>query len=265
MTGANPFLGAQEALYGGSDRLAQRTTALHAAKVRGRPVAEVISELVDPGGTRGIVVDVGCGRGSTTAHLARSWNPRSLTALDRSPALLAAARRRLPPEAQASLVCADFHALPLAESSVDVVVAAFCLYHSPHPRQVVAEFARCLRRGGQAVLVTKSADSYRELDELVAAAGLDPHAPQRRSLYETFHSGNAAATVAAHLDVCAVVDHQHVFGFRDAEHTARYLTTTPKYALTSDQAAVADRLRPLIGQTGVTATSTVSYLVARRR
>ena len=40
----------------------------------------------------------------------------------------------------------------------------------------VAEIARCLRPGGVAVLVTKSLDSYAELDHLVQAANLDPDA-----------------------------------------------------------------------------------------
>ncbi|MBB5158206.1 class I SAM-dependent methyltransferase [Saccharopolyspora phatthalungensis] len=261
----NPFLNGQQELYGTSQRLARRTGALHGAKIQGRPVPEVISELPDPERARATVIDVGCGRGSTTAHLAQRWNPVLLAGIDLSHALLVDARRRLPQQARARFLRADFHALPLAEASVDVVVAAFCLYHAPQPQRVIVEFARCLRPGGQAVLVTKSADSYRELDELVTAAGLDPHATRRPSLYETFHSGNAEHITTHHLAVLKTVNHQHVFRFRDAAHTARYLTTTPKYDLGADEQAITTALRPLVGQSRVTATSTVTYVLAERR
>ncbi|MDR7303876.1 class I SAM-dependent methyltransferase [Haloactinomyces albus] len=264
-TDANPFLDRERTrgeLYGSSGRLVQRTGALHSAKSRGQPVAEVITELViGVGGDT--VLDVGCGRGSTTAQLAQRWAPRCLIGFDQSAALLAQARCRLPADARARFLRADFHALPVCEASVDIVVAAFCLYHAPQPDQVVAEFARCLRPGGLAILVTKSADSYRELDELVAVAGLDRHATTRPSLYQTFHSTNAEHVTARHLMVRRVVHHKHEFHFADAEHVARYITTTPKYALAEgDPHAVADRLRPVLGETGVSTSSTVSYLVA---
>ncbi len=263
----NPFLETAElrhGLYGDSSRLARRTGALHAAKIRGRPVPEVLTELVPTGHDAGVVADVGCGRGSTTAYLAQHWAAATVTGFDQSSALLAEARRRLPAGIRAEFVCADFHTLPLQTSNVDVVVAAFCLYHAPDPGRVVAEFTRCLRPGGLAVLVTKSADSYQELDELVAAAGLDQHAPNRRSLYETFHSDNAEQIVANHLVVHEVLHHRHVFHYRDAEHAAHYLTTTPKYVLPPKQAVV-EALEPLLDTTGVATTSTVSYLVAKRR
>lgn len=64
-----PVLGAAANVVWPRRAVGQRTNALHAAKVRGRPAAEVINELADRELARGIVVDVDCGRGSTTAHL----------------------------------------------------------------------------------------------------------------------------------------------------------------------------------------------------
>ncbi len=49
---------------------------------------------------------------------------------------------------------------------------------------MIDEITRCLRPGGTAILATKSADSYRELDQLVAASGLDPAALSRPGLYQ---------------------------------------------------------------------------------
>ncbi|MGH8883765.1 MAG: class I SAM-dependent methyltransferase [Egibacteraceae bacterium] len=179
----NPFLdpamvGGQ--LYATADRLARRTGALHRAKVAGRHAAQVIAELAMstmPSRPWLTAVDVGCGRGTTTRVLADQLRPAQLIALDVSPAVLAAARVRLARYGPVRFVCADFHRLPLGDASCHLVVAAFCLYHSRQPAVVVAEIARCLMPWGAAILVTKSADSYRKLDELVAASGLD-HRPQ---------------------------------------------------------------------------------------
>jgi SAM-dependent methyltransferase len=96
--------------------------------------------------------------------LGRRFPDARIAAVDLSAALLTAAR------------------LPLADRACDLIVAAFCLYHSPEPASVIAEIARCLTRDGTAVIAVKSADSYRELDRLVAASGLDPAAESRPSL-----------------------------------------------------------------------------------
>src|SRR5436190_21370606 len=129
-------------------------------------------------------------------------------------------------------MCADFHRLPLPGDSVDVAIAAFCLYHSLRPADVVAEIARCLAPGGRAVLVTKSADSYQEIDQLIAASGrLDLEAAGRPSLYATFHSGNAANTTAAAMLVLQTQHQQQVFRFQHLDHFADYVATSPKYTL----------------------------------
>ncbi len=264
----NPFLDAariRHEFYGQPSRLAQRTGALRAAKTAGRPVADVIAEQAADAAT-GTVLDVGCGRGSTTAHLARAWVPRLLVDLDQSHALLAEAHRRVGTEARARFVCADFHALPLPAGSVDLTVAAFCLYHSTTPERVIGEFACCLRPGGRAILVTKSADSYRALDHLVAAAELDPRALSRPSLYESFHSGNAAAIAATHLTVARVQHDEQQFQFTTAEHLVRYLTTSPKYEFppSCTEQDIAARLRRVLGSGGLSTSSIVSYVVAER-
>jgi ubiquinone/menaquinone biosynthesis C-methylase UbiE len=216
-----------------------------------------------------LVCDIGCGRGTATLALAERLAPRQLIALDRSPALLAAVRDRAGRAGRTvETVCADFHQLPLPTGGVDVAVAAFCLYHSPRPEQVVAEIARCLGPGGHAVLVTKSADSYREIDQLITDTGLDPDAARRHSLYTSFHSAIAAEITATRLRVVQVVHQQHVFQFAGLEHLATYLTTTPKYQLpehlSGDAAALAAELRRCAPDEPVIATSTVTYVTAAR-
>jgi len=262
----NPFLDQPtvDGLYADAGRLTQRTNALRTAKIAGADAAETICGLLDGGiSADSVVADVGCGRGSTTLALAHRFRLRRLIAFDASQALLrAAAGRFAAAGVSAQTIQGDFHRLPFAVSALDAVVAAFCLYHTPSPRQVIGEIARCLRSSSLAVLVTKSADSYADLDDIVAESGLDPHAHGRPSLYSSFHSGNMQSLAATYLKVVRMVEQRHLFRFNDFTHLAAYLSTTPRYRINSDASAIAAKLRAWRPDTPVMMSSTVSYLVA---
>jgi SAM-dependent methyltransferase len=216
------------------------------------------------------VADIGCGRGTTTVRLARQYPIATIIAVDQSPALLAVVADRIGSQnRELRLVEADFHELPDAVCDIDIAVAAFCLYHSPHPEKALAEIARCLAPGGSLIVTTKSADSYHEIDATIAASGLDPRATGRASLYQSFHSDNAeAALAAAGLIRHTRFDELHRFRFADADHLAEYIATYPKYQLppelTTNPAALATALRARLPSTAVTTTSTVTYFVAAR-
>ncbi|MEO3810748.1 class I SAM-dependent methyltransferase [Sphaerisporangium sp. B11E5] len=259
-------------LYRDSRRLAARTSALHSAKTAGRPVADVIAELAARHLTTpqtALITDIGCGRGTTSRVLTEQLRPRRLLAIDASPAMLAAARARAARHALIAFVQADFRELPLRDASCDLAVAAFCLYHAPDPRLAVAEIARVLTPDGTAILVTKSANSYRALDELVAAAGLDPIATKRPSLYAAAHSGNLATLTTPFLHVRQVQHEVHRFTFTGADHLADYLATSPKYdlppGLLGNPGAIATALRAARADEQLETTSTVTYLIATGR
>ncbi|MFG1706485.1 class I SAM-dependent methyltransferase [Nonomuraea sp. M3C6] len=263
---ANPFLDPdciRDALYGDAARIAQRTSALRRAKISGRHPATVIADLASAG-PRGTVVDIGCGRGTSTLALARRLAPPRLIAFDQSAALLADAEHRLAGHAGVEFLQGDFHAIGLADASAMVIVAAFCLYHSPHPATAIAEIARCLVPGGMSITVTKSADSYQTLSEVIATSGLDLDAGNRPSLYETFHSDNQADIVATSLHVQQVIHDEHHFRFADADHIAAYAATTPRFQLPGTPAEIAGQLKTTIGNGPLETTSTVTYVVATR-
>lgn len=257
-------------LYATAGRLAQRTTALHTAKISGDDATTTIVNLAEQSAPHAeVVCDIGCGRGTTTLRLADRLAPARLIALDQSQALLDTVRQRLTQAGHpVETMCADFHHLPLPEASIALTVAAFCLYHSSHPEQILAEIARCLQPGGHAVLVTKSADSYHEIGQLITDTGLDPHATSRPSLYQTFHSATAPEITATALRVERLVHEQHVFRFAGLDHIASYVATSPKYQLPEDlvgqAGALADELRRRIPDRPVIATSTVTYVMAVR-
>jgi SAM-dependent methyltransferase len=64
---------------------------------------------------------------------------------------------------------ADVQALPFADGSFDVAVAAWMLYHVPDLDRAVSELARVLRPGGRLVALTNSAFHLQELRDLVGS------------------------------------------------------------------------------------------------
>ncbi|MFI0743280.1 class I SAM-dependent methyltransferase [Streptomyces sp. NPDC021100] len=277
MSATNPFLdpARQPELYGHASRLVGRSNALMRAKTSGRPVPDTIAELVrdhhERPGRLGLALDLGCGRGTSTLTLARELRPSLVVGLDAAPALLELARRRSRrvPGLPVSFLQGDFHQLPVPAGSCDVIVAAFCLYHSPRPQAVIADIDRVLAPDGLAVLVTKGLDSYREMDQLVAAGGLDARAEQHESLYASAHSGNLARLAATSLDVLAAEDEEHAFTFDGHDHLADYLATSPKYHLSpglyGNPSAIAAALHTFLPDRPFTTSSLVTFVVARPR
>lgn len=265
-------------LYADQTRVMRRSRALLDAKIAGRHVGELIAELLhtttpDLTTEPAVIADIGCGTGHPTRTLAQRFPHARLLAIDASAPMLTAARTHLRDHLatdahRITYLRADFHHLPLTDAAYHAAVAAFCLYHSPHPDRAITEIARCLIPGGGAVLVTKSADSYHELDDLIAATGLDPNAPHRPSLYETADSTRLPELTASALTVETVLHDRHVFQFRDAHHLAEYLITVPKHQLPKPLRtapdALADELRRRRGDGPVTTTSTITCIVARR-
>lgn len=91
MNEPNPFLDPdrQRELYGHASRLSGRTSALMRAKTAGRPVPETIVSLVQTRHARpgrlGVVLDIGCGRGTSSLVIAEQLRPQRVVGLDAAP------------------------------------------------------------------------------------------------------------------------------------------------------------------------------------
>jgi SAM-dependent methyltransferase len=94
-----------------------------------------------------LVLDAACGTGRYSQYLAERGH--RVVGVDRSPAMLAKAREKLP---ESDFREGDLEALPLASGSVEAAVCALALVHLPEVGRAVAELARVVRPGGRVIL-----------------------------------------------------------------------------------------------------------------
>jgi ubiquinone/menaquinone biosynthesis C-methylase UbiE len=103
------------------------------------------------------VLDVGCGTGVLLERIVERYPGTRATGVDLSSAMLAQARRRLPP--QVTLEVADAEALPFPAESFDLVMSVSSFHFWPEPKLALAELGRVLRPGGRLV-ITDWCDEY---------------------------------------------------------------------------------------------------------
>lgn len=96
------------------------------------------------------MADLGCGTGDLTARLAR--HAARVVAVNRSAAMLKAARRRLSGQGNVELYRADLASLPLEDASCDAALLVLALTYLPEPAAALVEAARVLRPGGTVVV-----------------------------------------------------------------------------------------------------------------
>jgi len=107
----------------------------------------------------GDVLDVACGDGVLAELLA--GQARSITGVDISPTLIAAARQRLKGDAHVTLIEADMHALPLESGRFDHVFLMHALAYTRRPQDAIREAARMVRTGGRLVVSALNAHTHK--------------------------------------------------------------------------------------------------------
>lgn len=108
----------------------------------------------------GDVLDVASGDGVLAELLAE--HARSVTCVDISATVIAAARSRLAQLPNVGFQQADMHQLPLGDGSFDHVFAMHALAYSRDPPKVLREAARVLRPRGRLVVATLNAHQHEE-------------------------------------------------------------------------------------------------------
>ena len=146
------------------------------------------------------VLDVGCGDGVLSVHLAEVGG--IVTGLDADGRMLAAAREHaVATGVTATFVEGDARSLPFAESSFDLVVAITVLCFVADGEQAVKEMARVLRPGGRVVIGELGRTSLWAAKRRISGWLGSPtwRKAQFRSAGELLH-----LALAAHLEVAEV-------------------------------------------------------------
>jgi ArsR family transcriptional regulator len=107
--------------------------------------------------------DLGCGTGQLTAAVAPFV--AHVIAVDGSPAMLQAARRRLSDFDNVELRRGDLEALPIDDGTLDAAIMMLVLHHVAEPQPALAEVSRVLKPGGRLVVVDMlphDRESYRQ-------------------------------------------------------------------------------------------------------
>ncbi|MFP5358489.1 MAG: metalloregulator ArsR/SmtB family transcription factor [Gammaproteobacteria bacterium] len=106
----------------------------------------------------GDVLDLASGDGVMAELLAD--HARSVTCVDISATVIAAAQKRLAPLRNVRVLEGDMHALELPDASFDLIFALHALSYTREPQQVLNEAARLLRPGGKLVIATLNAHRH---------------------------------------------------------------------------------------------------------
>jgi len=102
-------------------------------------------------GAEWTVGDLGCGTGQVTASLAPFV--AQVIAVDGSPAMLQAAKKRLHGVDNVELRRGDLESLPIDDARLDAATLMLVLHHVPEPEQALAELARVVTPGGRVLIV----------------------------------------------------------------------------------------------------------------
>ena len=159
----------------------------------------------------GRVLDIGTGTGYGLAHLLARYPAAELCALDIAPAMLNAARARLPrptwtqralqrltpsPSNRTHLMCADMERLPLAPDSMNLVWASLALQWAHDLEATLKGFHRVLAPGGLLMFATFGPDTLKELRAAFAAVDDAPHVNRFIDLHDIgdmlIHAGFAS-------------------------------------------------------------------------
>ena len=121
--------------------------------------ATVLQRLVEHSGVNvhSLVLEVGCGIGSYAAALASSTGC-NCTGIDRSPAMLAAARER---GTMVNYMQGDAESLPFPDRSFHLVFSVDVVHHVGNYQSYLSEAYWVLKKGGHFCTVTDSAETIR--------------------------------------------------------------------------------------------------------
>jgi malonyl-CoA O-methyltransferase len=115
------------------------------------------------------ILDLGTGTGNAVMPLQEKFPDALIIGVDWSSAMLHAGVNH------SNSLCADAHFLPLADASVDIVIANMLLPGCADPEQIFREARRVLRSSGMFLFTTLGPDTLKELRKAWAKVDEYPH------------------------------------------------------------------------------------------
>ncbi|MEX2969532.1 class I SAM-dependent methyltransferase [Streptomyces sp. C184] len=197
-------------------------------------------------GTRGTVVDVGCGNGKFIERLRRDRPEMRLLGLDVSLGILAGVPR--------PVAVADAAQLPLVSASVDGALALHMLYHVEDIPAAIKELARVVKPGGVVIASTNSARDKAELDHLWERSAGDvlgvDKGPARISLSARFSLEQAPELLGAAFDKVEIIELPGTIAVRSPEpviaHMASYRAWAGQHAVPFEETV--ERAREIVSE-----------------
>jgi trans-aconitate methyltransferase len=114
------------------------------------------------------ILDIGCGTGHVAALAAARWPQAQVSALDASPAMLAAARQKTP---HLRTIEGDAAAIGI-ESKFDLIFSSMLLHWLPEPRAALRDWRDLLTPDGSLFVALPVAGSLREWRDVCSRMGL---------------------------------------------------------------------------------------------
>lgn len=159
----------KETVRRGYDGVAEEFAARRSFDERER---QILAQFLDSLPSGAVVLDAGCGDGTPILRRLVERSPDARTVgLDVSATQVDLAAEHAP---GATVLQGDFTRLPLADATVDAVVACYSLVHVPadEHRQAIDEFARVGRPGGR-VLLSEGTDPWQGSNDDWLEAGVE--------------------------------------------------------------------------------------------
>ncbi|HWE09417.1 MAG TPA: Sua5/YciO/YrdC/YwlC family protein [Solirubrobacteraceae bacterium] len=170
------------------------------------PVYEELQETLVRASGRGAgrVLELGTGTGETMRRLLERHPDADVVGIDESEAMLAEARRRLPPDRVSLRVARIQH--PLPEGSFDLVASALCIHHlsGEEKRELFARIREALSPGGRFVLADVIVPDDPAEAEISLTPGWDHPSPLEHQLRWLDEVGFDARVVWEHQDLAVI-------------------------------------------------------------
>jgi malonyl-CoA O-methyltransferase len=177
----------------------------HAAALQARVRAELLERLALFKLNPRVALDLGAGTGQGAQALRATFRRTLVLALDSSPGMLRAARRRSGFFRRFERIRADAARLPLATASVDLVFSSLMLQWCDDLAGTLAEVRRVLSPGGLFACSTFGPDTLHELRASWAAVDGDSHVNRFLDLHDVGDALVRAGLAEPVLDVERVV------------------------------------------------------------